>query len=162
MARASRRDQLPVGNEPHRPDRWSIPHRRAPGELRPGCTLATSVRRSLTVVFSKLVKAFAKGRESAHADPLVFHGTVARLPDGTVKQVSELAPGDVVVVDGGEVIPCDGTVIDGAALVDESAITGESAPVLRESGGGRSAVVGGTRVLSSRILVEVVAPAGPD
>jgi potassium-transporting ATPase ATP-binding subunit len=111
------------------------------------------------VAFSKLVKAFAKGREPAHTDRRVFHGTVARLPDGSVKEVSELTPGDVVVVDEGEVIPCEGTVVDGAALVDESAITGESAPVFRESGAERSAVLGGTRVLSSRILVKVAGPA---
>lgn len=63
------------------------------------------------------------------------------------------------MLNAGEVIPRDGTVVDGAALVDESAITGESAPVLREPAAGRSAVLGGTRVLSSRILVEVAKPA---
>jgi potassium-transporting ATPase ATP-binding subunit len=112
------------------------------------------------VAFSKLVKAFAKGREPARAGPRVFHGTVARLRNGSIKEVSELTVGDVLVVNGGEVIPCDGMVIDGAALVDESAITGESAPVLRESGGARSAVVGGTRVVSNSIVVEVAEPAG--
>jgi K+-transporting ATPase ATPase B chain len=81
--------------------------------------------------------------------------TVARLLDGRTKAASELIPGDVVVVEAGEVIPCDGTVIEGIATVDESAITGESAPVIRESASDRSAVTGGTRVLSSRIVVEV-------
>jgi potassium-transporting ATPase ATP-binding subunit len=113
----------------------------------------------LIVAFAKLLKAFAKRPESAHPGQAVPRGTVARLPDGSVKEASELTPGDVVVVGSGEVIPRDGKVVDGAALVDESAITGESAPVLRESGASRSAVLGGTRVLSSRILVEVTAPA---
>ena len=63
--------------------------------------------------------------------------------------------GDLVVIEAGEVIPCDGTVIDGAALVDESAITGESAPVIRDPVGDRSGVIGGTHVLSSRIVIEV-------
>ena len=73
---------------------------------------------------------------------------------------SELRRGDVVVVEAGEVIPGDGTVIEGIASVDESAITGESAPVIRESGGDRSAVTGGTRVLSDRIVVEITQEPG--
>jgi high-affinity K+ transport system ATPase subunit B len=86
--------------------------------------------------------------------------TVARLEDGTVKQASELTKGDVVVVTAGELILGDGTVIEGIASVDESAITGESAPVIRESGGDRSAVTGGTRVLSDRIVVEITQEPG--
>ena len=77
------------------------------------------------------------------------------LGDASTQPSSGLRRGDVVVVEAGQVIPADGTVIDGAALVDESAITGESAPVLRESAGERSSVTAGTRVLSSRIVVEV-------
>ncbi len=73
---------------------------------------------------------------------------------------SQLARGDVVVVEAGELIPGDGTVIDGIASVDESAVTGESAPVIRESGGDRSAVTGGTRVLSDRIVVEITQEPG--
>ena len=84
---------------------------------------------------------------------------VATLLDGRTKAASELVPGEAVVSEAGEVIPCDGTVIDGVALVDESAITGESAPVIRESASNRSAVTGGTRVLSSRIVIEVTRPA---
>ena len=72
----------------------------------------------------------------------------------------ELSRGDVVVVEAGELIPGDGTVIDGIASVDESAVTGESAPVIRESGGDRSAVTGGTRVLSDRIVVEITQEPG--
>jgi hypothetical protein len=81
--------------------------------------------------------------------------TLATLENGTTKLASELIAGDVVVVLAGAVIPADGTVIDGMAVVDESAITGESAPVIRESSGERSAVTGGTRVISDRIVVEV-------
>jgi K+-transporting ATPase ATPase B chain len=80
--------------------------------------------------------------------------------DGSTLPASQLAKGDVVVVEAGEVIPGDGTVIEGIASVDESAITGESAPVIRESGGDRSAVTGGTRVLSDRIVVEITQEPG--
>jgi potassium-transporting ATPase ATP-binding subunit len=86
--------------------------------------------------------------------------TVATLQDGSTKRASELTKGDVVVVEAGELIPGDGTVTEGIASVDESAITGESAPVIRESGGDRSAVTGGTRVLSDRIVVEITQEPG--
>jgi K+-transporting ATPase ATPase B chain len=86
--------------------------------------------------------------------------TVAHLRDGTTKPANELAKGDVVIVQAGEVIPGDGTVTEGIASVDESAITGESAPVIRESGGDRSAVTGGTRVLSDHIVVEITQEPG--
>src|SRR5450755_4587262 len=104
----------------------------------------------LTVVFANMAEAFAEGRGRAQADTLraMRQETVAKLRDGATKRASELAKGDVVVVAAGELIPGDGTVIEGIASVDESAITGESAPVIRESGGDRSAVTGGTRVLS--------------
>src|SRR5439155_9910208 len=78
----------------------------------------------------------------------------------TERAASDLQRGDVVVVEAGDVIPGDGTVIEGIASVDESAITGESAPVIRESGGDRSAVTGGTRVLSDRIVVEITQEPG--
>jgi potassium-transporting ATPase ATP-binding subunit len=81
--------------------------------------------------------------------------TLARLRHGGEKPASELRRGDVVVVDAGEVIPGDGTVIEGIASVDESAVTGESAPVIRESGGERCAVMSATRVLSGHIVVEI-------
>jgi potassium-transporting ATPase ATP-binding subunit len=116
----------------------------------------------LTVVFANLAEAFAEGRGRAQADTLraMRQETVARLEDGTTVKASELARGDVVVVEAGELIPGDGTVIEGIASVDESAITGESAPVIRESGGDRSAVTGGTRVLSDRIVVEITQEPG--
>jgi potassium-transporting ATPase ATP-binding subunit len=111
------------------------------------------------VVFSKLRHPLTRDRESPSPTPPEILGPVATLLDGSIKRASQLGRGDVVVVNAGEVIPSDGIVVEGTALVDESAITGESAPVLRESGGDRSAVIGGTRVLSSRILV-LVTPAG--
>ena len=114
-----------------------------------------------TVLFANLAEAIAEGRGKAQAEALrrTRSETLAhrRLADGTVEDVpsSGLAEGDVVVVAAGELIPADGEVIEGIASVDESAITGESAPVIRESGGDRSAVTGGTRVLSDRIVVRV-------
>jgi K+-transporting ATPase ATPase B chain len=116
----------------------------------------------LTVVFANLAEALAEGRGRAQAASLrsMRAETTARLADGGVRAASELAKGDLVVVEAGEVIPGDGTVIEGIASVDESAITGESAPVIRESGGDRSAVTGGTRVLSDRIVVEITQEPG--
>ncbi|MBV9310402.1 MAG: potassium-transporting ATPase subunit KdpB [Solirubrobacterales bacterium] len=116
----------------------------------------------LTVVFANMAEAFAEGRGRAQADTLraMRQETVANLRDGGTKSASELVRGDVVVVEAGELIPGDGSVIEGIASVDESAITGESAPVIRESGGDRSAVTGGTRVLSDRIVVEITQEPG--
>jgi K+-transporting ATPase ATPase B chain len=116
----------------------------------------------LTVVFANMAEALAEGRGKAQADALrsMRSDTVARLRDGSQRPAAELHRGDVVVVEAGEVIPGDGTVTEGIATVDESAITGESAPVIRESGGDRSAVTGGTRVLSDRIVVEITQEPG--
>ena len=113
-------------------------------------------------MFANLAEALAEGRGKAQADTLraMRSETVARLRDGSRSAASELHRGDVVVVDAGELIPGDGTVIEGIASVDESAITGESAPVIREAGGDRSAVTGGTRVLSDRIVVEITQEPG--
>ncbi len=125
-------------------------------------TFTISVWLWLTVVFANMAEALAEGRGRAQADTLrsMRQETVARLDDGTEKKASDLAKGDVVVVQAGELIPGDGTVVEGIASVDESAITGESAPVIRESGGDRSAVTGGTRVLSDRIVVEITQEPG--
>jgi K+-transporting ATPase ATPase B chain len=116
----------------------------------------------LTVVFGNLAEAIAEGRGKAQADALraMRTTTTARLADGTTRAASDLRRGDRVVVKAGEVIPGDGTVVEGIASVDESAITGESAPVIREAGGDRSAVTGGTRVLSDRIVVEITQEPG--
>jgi K+-transporting ATPase ATPase B chain len=119
-----------------------------------------------TVLFANFAEAMAEGRGKAQAETLrkARAETMAnrRLADGTLEPVpsSRLDVGDVVVVNAGEMIPSDGEIIAGIASVDESAITGESAPVIRESGGDRSAVTGGTRVLSDQIVVEITARSG--
>ncbi len=119
-----------------------------------------------TVLFANFAEAMAEGRGKAQADELrkTRTDTVARrlTAEGAVEQVpaAELHAGDEVMVDAGEVIPADGEVVEGIASVDESAITGESAPVIRESGGDRSAVTGGTKVLSDWIRVRVTAEPG--
>jgi potassium-transporting ATPase ATP-binding subunit len=120
----------------------------------------------LTVVFANLAEAVAEGRGKAQAAALrqSRKDTIARrlTKDGREEAVPapELRQGDTVVVEAGETIPGDGDVIEGIASVDESAITGESAPVIRESGGDRSAVTGGTKVLSDRIVVLITQKPG--
>ncbi|MFF5981761.1 potassium-transporting ATPase subunit KdpB [Streptomyces olindensis] len=116
----------------------------------------------LTVIFANLAEAVAEGRGKAQAATLRRARTdsVARRVDGTVVPGTELRVGDLVVCEAGDVIPGDGDVVEGVASVDESAITGESAPVIRESGGDRSAVTGGTRVLSDRIVIRITTKPG--
>ena len=116
----------------------------------------------LTVIFANAAEAFAEGRGRAQAATLreMRKETVATMKDGSAKAAAELTRGDVVVVEAGELIPGDGTVIEGIASVDESAITGESAPVIRESGGDRSAVTGGTKVVSDRLVIEITQEPG--
>src|SRR6478609_9667358 len=125
-------------------------------------TFSVTVWLWLTVVFANLAEALAEGRGRAQAASLraMRTETTARLRDGSEKSAAELVRGDVVVVEAGEAIPGDGTVIEGIASVDESAITGESAPVIREAGGDRSAVTGSTKVLSDRIVVEITQEPG--
>ncbi|GGU60800.1 potassium-transporting ATPase ATP-binding subunit [Streptomyces albospinus] len=120
----------------------------------------------LTAVFANLSEAVAEGRGKAQAETLrrTRTDTVARrLSAETVEEevlASDLRLGDHVVVEAGQIIPGDGDVVEGVASVDESAITGESAPVIRESGGDRSAVTGGTKVLSDRIVVRITSRPG--
>jgi K+-transporting ATPase ATPase B chain len=120
----------------------------------------------LTVLFANFAEAVAEGRGKAQADTLRRSRTetFAYLlrPDGTTKEIpsTELRAGHLAVVTAGQVIPGDGDVVEGMAVVDESAITGESAPVIRESGGDRSAVTGGTVVLSDRIVVRITSNPG--
>jgi potassium-transporting ATPase ATP-binding subunit len=125
----------------------------------------------LTVLFGNLAEAVAEGRGKAQADTLRRSkaDTIARRlrgwsPDnpGTEEDVRapELQKGDIVVVEAGEIIPGDGEIVEGIASVNESAITGESAPVIRESGGDRSAVTGGTTVLSDRIVIKITQEPG--
>jgi K+-transporting ATPase ATPase B chain len=137
-------------------DRILHPAGAAPGWF----TLAVSVWLWFTVVFANFAEAVAEGRGKAQADTLrrMRREIKARkLVDSREVNVdaSALRKGDTVVVEAGQMIPGDGEIIEGIASVDESAITGESAPVIRESGGDRSAVTGGTKVLSDRILVRI-------
>jgi K+-transporting ATPase ATPase B chain len=134
----------------------------------------TTVWLWLTVIFANLAEAVAEGRGKAQAETLrrARQDTVGRRLSGwqpgqapgaateTEVAASELRSGDIVVVEAGQTIPGDGDVVEGIASVDESAITGESAPVIRESGGDRSAVTGGTRVLSDRIVVRITQQPG--
>ncbi|MFF3514378.1 potassium-transporting ATPase subunit KdpB [Streptomyces sp. NPDC002573] len=119
----------------------------------------------LTVIFANLAEAVAEGRGKAQADTLrkAKTDTVARrVTGGAEEQVpgTGLKIGDLVVCEAGDIIPGDGDVIEGVASVDESAITGESAPVIRESGGDRCAVTGGTKVLSDRIVIKITTKPG--
>ncbi len=120
----------------------------------------------LTVTFANFAEAMAEGRGKAQADTLrrMRSETGARRLDAsgaeTRVRASDLVRGDCVVCEAGDVIPSDGEIVEGVASVDESAITGESAPVIRESGGDRSAVTGGTKVLSDRIVVRITAERG--
>ena len=123
---------------------------------------------ALTVLFANFAEAIAEGRGKAQADTLrrVRSDTQARRlrPEepGAEERIpaAELVKGDLVVCEPGDLIPSDGEILEGVASVDESAITGESAPVIREAGGDRSAVTGGTRVLSDRIVVRITAEPG--
>jgi potassium-transporting ATPase ATP-binding subunit len=118
-----------------------------------------------TVLFANFAEAMAEGRGKAQADSLRKARTQTfanRIKGDTIEKVAseQLRKGDLVVVKAGELIPGDGEIIEGAATVDESAITGESAPVVREAGGDRSAVTGGTRVLSDEIKVRITSNPG--
>jgi potassium-transporting ATPase ATP-binding subunit len=135
------------------------------GEAPAGFILAVTVWLAFTVLFANFAEALAEGRSRAQASALrdmrqtvlakkLNDGTLARR-DTSIAKAEELRKGDLVLVEAGEVIPVDGEVVEGAASVDESAITGESAPVIRESGGDFSSVTGGTRVLSDWIIVRV-------
>jgi K+-transporting ATPase ATPase B chain len=120
----------------------------------------------LTVLFANFAEAIAEGRGKAQANALRATRTTTvafrRTETGGMEEVPapELRRGDIVVVEAGMIIPADGDVIEGVGSVDESAITGESAPVIREAGGDRSAVTGGTRLLSDRLVIEVTQEPG--
>ncbi len=139
------------------------------GDASPGFILAVSLWLCFTVYFANFAEAMAEGRGKAQADTLR-----AARKDVMAKKLAsadrhakseqivsaQLRKGDFVLVEAGELLPADGEIVQGVASVDESAITGESAPVIRESGGDRSAVTGGTRVLSDWIVVRVTANPG--
>jgi len=139
------------------------------GEVAPGFVLAISLWLWFTVIFANFAEAMAEGRGRAQADTLrkarkdvPAQRLVSPERDAKAETVSssELRKGDFVLVDAGELIPGDGEIVSGMASVDESAITGESAPVIREAGGDRSAVTGGTRVLSDWLVVRISANPG--
>ena len=118
-----------------------------------------------TVLFANFSEAIAEGRGKAQADSLRKNRkqTIARKLSGKVEisiNATELRLGDIVICEAGDIIPSDGEVTEGIASVDESAITGESAPVIRESGGDRSAVTGGTKVISDRVLIRITSEPG--
>lgn len=137
----------------------------APG----GFTLAIAIILWFTVLFANFAEAIAEGRGKAQADSLRASRkdvdaykipSVSQKDSITIVPSAALKKGELVIVKAGGQIPADGEVIEGAASVDESAITGESAPVIREAGGDRSAVTGGTVVLSDWIVVRVTSEAG--
>jgi potassium-transporting ATPase ATP-binding subunit len=139
------------------------------GEAPAGFILAVSIWLWFTVLFANFAEAMAEGRGKAQADALRRTrrdvrakklATTKRDSQRTEVAASELRKGDVFLVEAGDVVAADGEVIEGIASVDESAITGESAPVIRESGGDRSSVTGGTQVLSDWLIVEVTANPG--
>jgi K+-transporting ATPase ATPase B chain len=139
------------------------------GEESAGFILAISLWLWFTVFFANFAEAMAEGRGKAQADTLrrARRDTQARKLSASRRDASAtrvasaaLRRGDIVLVEAGEFIPGDGEVVEGVASVDESAITGESAPVIRESGGDRSAVTGGTRVLSDWLIIRITAEPG--
>jgi K+-transporting ATPase ATPase B chain len=139
------------------------------GEAPPGFILSVSLWLWFTVIFANFAEAMAEGRGKAQADSLrkarkdIQAKKLAeprRDAQATLVGASLLRKGDVILCEPGDTLPGDGEVVEGAASVDESAITGESAPVIRESGGDRSAVTGGTRVLSDWLVVRITANPG--
>jgi len=139
------------------------------GEASAGFILAVSAWLWFTVLFANFAEAMAEGRGKAQADSLRKARKDIQAKQITVPErdaepravsAATLRKGDFVLVEAGDFIPCDGEIVEGVASVDESAITGESAPVIRESGGDRSAVTGGTRVLSDWLIVRITANPG--
>ena len=116
----------------------------------------------LTLLFANFAEAIAEARGKAQADSLrkTREETPAKLADGKMISSSQLVKGDVFICEAGDIIPSDGEIVSGLATIDESAITGESAPVIREAGGDKSSVTGGTKVLSDKILVKVTTEPG--
>ena len=130
-----------------------------------GFNLQITIWLWFTVSFANFAEAVAEGRGEAQADSLRKSRTTTKARKLVQNQeeivpANDLKKGDIVICEAGDVIPADGDVIDGIASVDESAITGESAPVIRESGGDRCAVTGGTKVISDRIKIKVTSDSG--
>ena len=139
------------------------------GEASPSFILQISIWLWITVLFANFAESMAEGRGKAQAESLrktrrdVMAKRLAKpKPDAEVTKIasSQLKKGDVVLVEAGDIIPMDGEIIEGVASVNESAVTGESAPVIRESGGDRSAVTGGTTVLSDWLVIRITTSPG--
>jgi K+-transporting ATPase ATPase B chain len=139
------------------------------GEASPSFILQISIWLWITVLFANFAESMAEGRGKAQADSLrqtrreVMAKRLAKpAPDAEVTKIasSQLKKGDIVLVEAGDIIPMDGEIIEGVASVNESAVTGESAPVIRESGGDRSAVTGGTTVLSDWLVIRITTSPG--
>ncbi|SDH65407.1 K+-transporting ATPase ATPase B chain [Aneurinibacillus thermoaerophilus] len=143
-----------------------VPDAFGPSTVSRGYNVTVFLTLLFTVLFANFAEALAEGRGKAQANTLrkTKSDTIAKLlqKDGSIKEVSstQLRKGDIVRVDAGKLIPSDGEIIEGLASVDESAITGESAPVIKEAGGDFSSVTGGTRVVSDYIIVKVTTDPG--
>ncbi len=139
---------------------WTLSGAQGQGSF--GYNFAVFVILLLTLLFANFAEAIAEARGKAQADSLrkTREETPAKLKNGQTVSSAHLKKGDVFVCEAGDVIPSDGEIIEGLATIDESAITGESAPVIREAGGDKSSVTGGTKVLSDRIVVQVTTQPG--
>jgi K+-transporting ATPase ATPase B chain len=134
---------------------WTLTGEKSQGSF--GYNFTVFLLLFLTILFANFAEAIAEARGKAQADSLrkTREETPAKLHNGTTISSSLLKKGDIFVCESGDLIPSDGEIIEGLATIDESAITGESAPVIREAGGDKSSVTGGTKVLSDRIIVKV-------
>lgn len=139
---------------------WIVTGERSQGSF--GYNFTVFLILFLTLLFGNFAEAIAEARGKAQADSLrkTREETPARLADGKIISSSQLQMNDVFRCEAGDIIPADGEIIEGLATIDESAITGESAPVIREAGGDKSSVTGGTKVLSDKILVRVTTQPG--
>ena len=139
---------------------WTLSGEKSQGSF--GYNFTVFIILLLTVLFANFAEAIAEARGKAQADSLrkTREETPARLKSGETVSSAQLQKGDIFVCEAGDVIPSDGEIIEGLATIDESAITGESAPVIREAGGDKSSVTGGTKVLSDRIVVQVTTQPG--
>lgn len=139
---------------------WTLSGDRSQGSF--GYNATVFVVLFFTLLFANFAEAIAEARGKAQADSLrkTREETPAKLENGTTVSSSSLRKGDIFICVAGDVIPTDGEIIEGLATIDESAITGESAPVIREAGGDKSSVTGGTKVLSDHIKVQVTTQPG--
>jgi len=139
---------------------WTLAGAKGQGSF--GYNFAVFVILLLTLLFANFAEAIAEARGKAQADSLrkTREETPAKLKNGQTISSAQLKKGDIFVCEAGDIIPSDGEIVEGLATIDESAITGESAPVIREAGGDKSSVTGGTKVLSDKIVVQVTTQPG--